>query len=199
MNATKINLVVEYQGVEGDDLGVIIELALKNSDNFTSKYKLINYSNEEFYTQELKHDSEYIYISCPHCQECEQQPIDQQRHHLGTMEIVQWLGDEGDIERSLMNCMCCNGGFIQLWDYKKEEELEEVEWDYHVGGKNGIFVDGDAELADWGTVVARTKEEAEEKAREELNAKFKELNKRLEGTGVELRLDESAEIWVTND
>ena len=60
-----------------------------------------------------------ITVKCPHCDNWESQPIDQQRHHLQTFEISEWLDTEGtdNIEVSLMTCKMCEKMFELSWIY----------------------------------------------------------------------------------
>ncbi len=69
-------------------------------------------------------DEHNVYIECPQCGNTEQQPIDQQRHHLQTFTLIDWKADtpEGH-ERSEMNCCNCHTKFILIWKYKSVFEL----------------------------------------------------------------------------
>jgi hypothetical protein len=60
-----------------------------------------------------------IHVECPVCDNWEQQPIDQQRHHLQCFEIIEHRGikEVGDIELSDIKCLDCNSDFVIEWDY----------------------------------------------------------------------------------
>jgi len=65
-----------------------------------------------------------IQVTCPHCNNWEQQSSDQQRNHLQTFDIVDWLddlikhkNDSNGVERSHMKCLECGKEFVSLWDY----------------------------------------------------------------------------------
>lgn len=63
-------------------------------------------------------ENESITIKCPNCDHWEEQPIDQQRHHLQTFEIKKWIDEDSENnERSIMCCGECNAEFQQTWDY----------------------------------------------------------------------------------
>ncbi len=62
-----------------------------------------------------------VYIECPHCEHCESHPIDEQRHHLQTFEILDWLPDEENKpEVSVMKCLGCHKQFRLTWNYNEE-------------------------------------------------------------------------------
>lgn len=59
-----------------------------------------------------------VTVSCPHCEHWEAQPIDQQRKHLQTFRILEWLPEnEDDNELSRMECIPCGKEFTLEWDY----------------------------------------------------------------------------------
>lgn len=64
-----------------------------------------------------------VFIECPHCdQNCEQHPIDEQRHHIQTYDL-EWYKDGKEVhsesgnEVSFMTCHMCKGEFELEWDY----------------------------------------------------------------------------------
>lgn len=61
----------------------------------------------------IENDENDIFIECPHCQMTEQQPIDQQRHHLQSFGIDKWR-----LKRSVTQCNNCGNIFVLVWDYK---------------------------------------------------------------------------------
>ena len=66
---------------------------------------------------------EDVYLECPHCQHWESQPVDQQRHHLQTFNILAWEEDSEDKnEVSDMECIPCKNWFKLEWDYKNIEK-----------------------------------------------------------------------------
>lgn len=72
-------------------------------------------------TQQLDHNEDYIFIHCPNCKDCEQHPIEEQRWHLQTYDIIIWEADtEEEHHASLMKCTGCKEDFIQLWNYNEE-------------------------------------------------------------------------------
>jgi hypothetical protein len=182
-NVTKLTMYVAH--IDGVYVSEQVGHAVNYSDNFTSGCKLLAIEQDAPLEEVgLDDNGEDIFIECPHCQHTEQQPVDQQRHHLGTFNIMKWLDEIDDVERSLMECCGCSGNFIQAWDYKKDEDLEEVEWSYACTSSviSGAF--------DYGEVWAKTREEAIDKAREEISTKVKEINNRLEGLSyIEVNLD----------
>jgi hypothetical protein len=150
--------------------------ALTHSSNFTEHHEVIKLvHNASLRIADLDHDSENIYITCTECEHCEEQPVDQQRHHLQTFGLIKWLDSENDVERSLMECSSCGQMFVQNWNYKKDEELEEMEWSYAC---TSHVIWGDF---DCGTVWAKTREEAIIKAKKEVSDRLEEINKRLKG------------------
>lgn len=51
-------------------------------------------------TINIENDENEIHVVCPHCENCESHPIDEQRHHLQNFDLVAWLEDVNDIELS---------------------------------------------------------------------------------------------------
>ena len=57
-------------------------------------------------------DADYfVYIRCPHCENCEEQPMDQQRHHLQSLVMIEWE----DENVSKHKCLECDGFFNVNW------------------------------------------------------------------------------------
>lgn len=63
-------------------------------------------------------EEDNIEVNCPHCEHWEQQPTDQQRHHLQSFDILDWLEEENDVEQSHMKCHVCKEEFVLSWDYE---------------------------------------------------------------------------------
>lgn len=102
------NQVIEKE-VEEDKIPFIIELLD------------LSYS-----VSKISCDEDDVYVECPHCNHCESHPIDEQRHHLQTFKILDWLEDvDGQNEYSLMKCGHCNKEFELDWDYDNKEEDED--------------------------------------------------------------------------
>ncbi len=69
-------------------------------------------------TINIENDADNIYVKCPHCEMTEQQPIDQQRHHLQVFVLKIWLEDhDSGFEQSVMECCSCKNEFKLTWDY----------------------------------------------------------------------------------
>ena len=68
-------------------------------------------------TINIENDAKDIHVSCPHCGHCESHPTDEQRHHIQTFDIVEWLDDVNDIEQSKMKCHVCKNEFQINWNY----------------------------------------------------------------------------------
>jgi hypothetical protein len=67
---------------------------------------------------EVSKDFTDVFVTCPHCDNCEQHPIDEQRHHLQTFDIIEWEEDKEDSnEFSIMSCCTCKKEFRLEWDY----------------------------------------------------------------------------------
>jgi DNA-directed RNA polymerase subunit RPC12/RpoP len=67
----------------------------------------------------IDNDSSDVHIQCPHCPNCESHPIDEQRHHIQSFEILEWEEDkEGQDEVSHMKCIPCQKEFRLIWKYK---------------------------------------------------------------------------------
>ena len=56
-------------------------------------------------------DEEDMWINCPHCDNAEQQPMDQQRHHLQSLVLLDWESEE----ISKHQCLSCDGLFKVNW------------------------------------------------------------------------------------
>lgn len=76
-------------------------------------------------TAYIDNDFDDVFVTCPHCGQCEQHPIDEQRHHLQVYNILSWEEDseEGD-EVSRISCDTCHREFTLVWRYKVGEEVE---------------------------------------------------------------------------
>lgn len=59
-----------------------------------------------------------VTVHCPCCGAWEEQGIDDPRHHLTTLPIIEWEPDqEGKPEVSMHQCTDCNNQFKVIWDY----------------------------------------------------------------------------------
>lgn len=57
-----------------------------------------------------------VLIACPECGEWEQQGIDDPRHHLNTLPIIEWRPcKEGQKEVSVHRCLECGEEFEVEW------------------------------------------------------------------------------------
>lgn len=64
-------------------------------------------------------------VSCPNCKNWEEQPIDQQRHHLQTFEQTNFLGySEMGNEVVVMNCTDCKTPFHLEWDFNNDSSYK---------------------------------------------------------------------------
>ena len=71
----------------------------------------------------IENDAREVVITCPHCEHCESLPIDEQRHHLQTIELMEWRATEEEL--SLMKCLQCEGYFELTWNYLDTNEIED--------------------------------------------------------------------------
>jgi len=71
-------------------------------------------------TQNIDNNDDYIFVTCPNCEQCEQHQVDEQRHHLQSFDIVEWLEEEKGVEVSLMNCHVCKTDFKLTWKYNEK-------------------------------------------------------------------------------
>lgn len=74
-----------------------------------------------------EHSDEDIFVTCPQCKNCEQQPIDQQRWHLQSFDFLGWeiTLETDDNEVSLMKCLSCNEKFELEWDYSDKTHIKQ--------------------------------------------------------------------------
>jgi len=88
----------------------------------------------------IDNDLTDVFVTCPHCKNCEQHSIDEQRHHLQVFSIIEWVGEENDIEVSHTKCESCKKVFKLYWKYKEDKEffkplehgvLNEIERDFN--------------------------------------------------------------------
>jgi hypothetical protein len=68
-----------------------------------------------------KVDEDNISIDCPHCDNWEEQPVDQQRHHLQTFDMGEFLEEEQGNQVSTMKCLECKESFNIVWDYDNDD------------------------------------------------------------------------------
>ena len=71
-----------------------------------------------------KVDEDNISIGCPHCCNWEEQPVDQQRHHLQSFLMGELLDDEEGKQVSQMQCLDCEEQFKLVWDYDEYNETK---------------------------------------------------------------------------
>lgn len=79
---------------------------------------------------ENKHDDDgnldpFIYVTCPSCGHCEGQPIDEQRHHLGSFTFEDFGDPAADQHITKMECNECDAPFDLVWDYDNVVEGDE--------------------------------------------------------------------------
>ena len=67
----------------------------------------------------------WVYVTCPACDECEGQPVDQQRHHLGAFTFVDHGISLAWDDITEMECNTCDFVFSLSWDYNNAVEEEE--------------------------------------------------------------------------
>ena len=67
----------------------------------------------------------WVYVTCPACGECEGQPVDQQRHHLGAFTFVDHGISLAWDDITEMECNTCDFVFSLSWDYNNVVEEEE--------------------------------------------------------------------------
>jgi hypothetical protein len=92
-----------YGYVEGDDI-----------DNAV---KLIKETINKEPTVNAQFDEEDMWINCPHCDNTEQQPVDQQRHHLQSLVLLDWESEK----ISKHQCLSCDGLFKVNWESYESE------------------------------------------------------------------------------
>jgi len=74
---------------------------------------------DDMKTQKIDNDQNNIWVHCPHCEACEEQSIDEQRHHLQSYDIVKWIDVDNDKpEISIMKCHVCGNEFELIWNYQ---------------------------------------------------------------------------------
>jgi hypothetical protein len=71
-----------------------------------------------------KVNEDTISIDCPHCDNWEEQPVDQQRHHLQSFLMGELLDDEEGKQVSQIQCLDCEEEFKLVWDYDEYNETK---------------------------------------------------------------------------
>jgi hypothetical protein len=67
----------------------------------------------------IKTSAENVHIDCPNCDNWEQIGIDEPRHRLQSITLVEWMPSTSrKVEVSINHCTVCNKQFSLLWDYK---------------------------------------------------------------------------------
>jgi hypothetical protein len=87
-----------------------------------TKYETVLNGTNFYIKEEIKNVTvqiidDDINIECPNCENWEQQPVDQQRHHLQSFNIEKWLENEKKLDVSQMQCTQCKTDFKLIWDY----------------------------------------------------------------------------------
>tara|TARA_R110000765_G_C18602206_1_gene569290 strand:+ start:45 stop:518 length:474 start_codon:yes stop_codon:yes gene_type:complete len=59
----------------------------------------------------------WVYVTCPNCNECEGQSVDEPRHHLQGFTFVDQGYTATDDDTTEMECNTCNIPFSLIWDY----------------------------------------------------------------------------------
>ena len=68
---------------------------------------------------EVDSQGDNILVYCPNCDNWESLGIDDPRHRLHVIPIIEWYEDKiGQNERSLNECSGCKEKFEVEWDYK---------------------------------------------------------------------------------
>ena len=67
-------------------------------------------------TQKIEVGRDVVHIDCPHCDNWEQHPIDEQRHHIQSFSIEGWKVSDG-VQISVTKCTDCQKTFELEWDY----------------------------------------------------------------------------------
>ena len=80
------------------------------------------------YAQEVE-----IYMTCPKCKNCEGHPVDEQRHHLQSFEIIKWLDEKDGNEVSQMFCVSCGENFLAEWIYIDKDYCGQCEKELPIG------------------------------------------------------------------
>ena len=94
----------------GDITNAFLECNREDTYNAVVEFiKLYNKSKEP--TVNTHFDEEDMWINCPHCDNAEQQPMDQQRHHLQSLVLLDWESEE----ISKHQCLSCDGLFKVNW------------------------------------------------------------------------------------
>jgi len=65
-----------------------------------------------------------VCVSCPNCDNWEEQPIDSPRNKLYTMPLIRWEESKKGVEVSAHKCLSCDQEFSISWDYKEEKRHE---------------------------------------------------------------------------
>lgn len=115
-----VEQIHSFDEAEHTQLDCEVYEAVGSVDRDRAYMAVINYIKwyYEHYEQEISVENGDVYVECPHCYHWECQPVDQQRHHLQTYEILEWLPDEeGKDEVSIMKCLCCRKQFRLTWNY----------------------------------------------------------------------------------
>lgn len=63
--------------------------------------------------QSIKVFGDSVSISCPKCENWEEQSVDEQRHHLQSFSILDWKEEVSD-----MRCEYCKQEFKLNWIYR---------------------------------------------------------------------------------
>ena len=67
-------------------------------------------------TQKIKVCGDVVHIDCPHCDNSEQYPIDEQVHYFQSLIIEEWK-DAEEVKVSVTKCADCQKTFELEWDY----------------------------------------------------------------------------------
>ncbi len=63
----------------------------------------------------IKVENDTVTVTCPSCESWEEIHVDEQRHHLQSFYIVDWVYENPDV--SLTECGNCNMLFSLTWIY----------------------------------------------------------------------------------
>lgn len=69
----------------------------------------------------IENDGNDIFVTCPHCDNCEQHNIDAQRWHLQSFEVTAVIDTDNipdeSVDYSIALCHNCNNTIKIIWDY----------------------------------------------------------------------------------
>jgi hypothetical protein len=91
----------------------------------------------------IENDTKDIFVTCPHCDNCEQHPIDEQRGHLQSFSVTDII-DADDMpnesaDYSIATCLSCKNTIKVIWDYNNvtfnDYHLINIEYNHDDNGR----------------------------------------------------------------